>query len=292
MSGGYEVFKIRGIAIRVHGSLVFLGVMLAIIALGEGGSPADVGWRLMAPGVLFLTVLIHELGHAFTARAHGQVVKDVVLTPLGGAARLQGAVRSPVAEARVALAGPAANLVLAALAAGILLLQGQFDLESLKRIVTLDIQSGDLLIADPLRCILAFNLLLGTLNLLPAFPMDGGRILRALLWLSMGKLAATRIACRLGIWCAIGLFVSPFFVTGVQWWILPLVGLTLFLANVRERVMVEASEGVARMSMAFSMGTESAQAQAQSRAQPASQEEDDIIEVKGTSRVIDDKVIE
>ena len=244
MGTGYELFRVQHVAVRVHKSLVLLAILLGLLALSAGGTPAQVGLRLLAPLILFLTTLVHELGHAFTARRLGVAVHDVMLTPLGGAARLHGQVETPRLEGAIAAAGPVTNLTIAGLLYVAGLAFGRIEPGAFASLFDLGKDGAGLVNADPFRTALVFNLALGILNLIPAFPMDGGRIFRALLWTRLGKLIATRIACRIGMWFAAALILAPFFLNGAEWWVLVLVGFTIFGAALRERIAVEASEGL------------------------------------------------
>jgi Zn-dependent protease len=153
---------------------------------------------------IFGTVVLHELGHALTARRFGIRTRDITLLPIGGIARLERIPDVPRQELLVALAGPAVNLVLAALVLIVALGFSGADLGGM-----VDIFSGGLL-----GRFAGVNLWLAAFNLIPAFPMDGGRALRALLAESTDYVRATRIAARLGQGLAIlfalaGLFMNP-----------------------------------------------------------------------------------
>ncbi len=151
-------------------------------------------------GVLFflllnlsLCVLLHELGHALMARRFGATTKDIIITPIGGMARLVGMPKKPLQEFLISFAGPAVNLVIALLlAVAILLARGSLvpalRFEGLNQLPVI---------------LLWINLVLFLFNLIPAFPMDGGRMLRSLLARRMSYLRATVIAARLGQFSAL-----------------------------------------------------------------------------------------
>ena len=126
---------------------------------------------------VFGCVLLHELGHALMARRFGIQTRDITLYPIGGVARLERMPRAPGAELLIALAGPAVNFAIAA-ALLPLLIRGRDELVSLSSMLGLFLES-----------LLSVNLILGLFNLIPAFPMDGGRVLRALLSGWLGRAA-------------------------------------------------------------------------------------------------------
>lgn len=169
---------------RLHATfLLFLGWFALV-----GGSS---GLALMVG--LFACVLLHEFGHALTARRYGVGTRDITLYPIGGVAMLEGRLRARQ-ELWVALAGPAVNLVLAGgLLLGLRLANGRTF-------------PGEGVVSD----LAVSNLLMAGFNMIPAFPMDGGRVLRALLARWMPDLRATRIAAGVGQACAVGLFAAAF----------------------------------------------------------------------------------
>lgn len=203
MKWSWQVAEIRGVAVRIHATFVLLLAWIALSAWSEGGSMAalgGVGFALL----VFTIVVLHELGHATAARHYGIRTRDITLLPIGGVARLDRIPEEPRAELVIAIAGPAVNFALAAVLATVALGLGQ-------PLVPADPTQSEM----PLLARLVWiNLSLGTFNLLPAFPMDGGRMLRAILAMRMDHARATRIAARLGGTLAmalgfVGLFTSP-----------------------------------------------------------------------------------
>ncbi len=186
--------RIRGTAIRVHVTLVLLVAWYA----WQGWKLAGVGGavdQFLFLALLFLSVTLHEFGHITAARRYGIATPDVLLTPIGGIARMARMPSEPRQELVVALAGPAVTLAIAALlSGGIALFHGPAAL--------LPTTSGQV----PLWTAVAWtNIVLLAFNLLPAFPMDGGRVLRALLASRIGMVRGTRIAARIGQALALGL---------------------------------------------------------------------------------------
>ena len=146
--------------------------------------------------LLFLCVLLHEYGHALTARRYGIGTRSITLLPIGGLALLQSMPRDPRQEIVVALAGPAVNLAIAAVALLLIELAGRPGCAPRPR------SRGK---AGCCATLFAANLMLALFNLIPAFPMDGGRVLRAVLAMRIDRVRATRIAARVGQVLAVGL---------------------------------------------------------------------------------------
>ncbi len=156
---------------------------------------------------IFLCIVLHEYGHALAARRFGIDTKDILLTPIGGVARLEGMPEEPKGELIIALAGPAVNLVIASL---IFVASKAIGITSLNPDVD-DIMS---LIGHPLGfmyCIFWMNIFLLGFNLIPAFPMDGGRVLRALLSYKLDRVKATFVAHLVGRAFAIGFIIFAAF---------------------------------------------------------------------------------
>lgn len=155
--------------------------------------------------VLFLCVILHEYGHALTARKYGIKTRDITIYPIGGVARLERMPEKPIEELWVALMGPAVNVVIAAILFAALFLTG-----NLVPLTELGVASGSFL-----ERVMVVNISLVLFNLIPAFPMDGGRVLRAILAMRMDYVRATQIAAAIGQGMAfllgfIGLFSNPF----------------------------------------------------------------------------------
>lgn len=207
MNWSWRLGKIAGIDVYVHFTFLILLGWVAISHYTKSGSLADAAKGLAFILTLFAIVVLHELGHALAARKFGIATRDITLLPIGGVARLERMPDKPMQELIVALAGPAVNIVLAILL--YLWLRSGPGLQPTDEAVKV---SGHFL--DQLFWV---NLSLALFNLLPAFPMDGGRVLRALLALRMDYVKATQIAASIGQTIAmvlgfLGLFSNPFLV--------------------------------------------------------------------------------
>ncbi|HXE57816.1 MAG TPA: site-2 protease family protein [Gemmatimonadales bacterium] len=193
MTWTYRIARVAGTDIKVHATFLFL-IILALPALRHGGWPAFIE-QLLFFLALFLCILLHEFGHILMARRFGVRTPDVILLPIGGVARLERLPDAPKQEFLIALAGPLVTLAIA------LLLYGWTTLTA--RPTSLD----DLMALESVPFAVALmrvNVLLLAFNLLPAFPMDGGRLLRAVLSHRLGLVRATRIAAGIGQVVAIG----------------------------------------------------------------------------------------
>jgi len=184
-----RVGALSGIPIYLHVSwLIVFGLIAWTLASGyfpaeQPGLSAVSYWALglAASGLLFVSVLLHEFGHALVSRRHGLKIHSVTLFIFGGVARLKTEPQDSRTELQVALAGPFVSL---ALAAGLALLTGLMGLPPMLRAIA--------------RYLTTINLVVGVFNLVPAFPLDGGRVLRALLWSRLGKARATQAAAGAG----------------------------------------------------------------------------------------------
>jgi Zn-dependent protease/CBS domain-containing protein len=184
MSWSLPVFRVAGIQLRIHITFLLLIAWLAFGYYAQGGS-AVAASRVIFVLLLFLCVVLHEFGHAFAAKAFGINTPDITLLPIGGVARLERMPEEPVQELIIAVAGPLVNVVIAL---GLFVVGGAQGLFSRSTV------EGGSLIAQ----LLTINIMLVLFNLLPAFPMDGGRVLRALLATRMSYARATQVAATVG----------------------------------------------------------------------------------------------
>lgn len=192
----FTIGSYAGIPVKLHWSLGLLFLFLAyfgrvIINLDNQG----LAWFLILIFTLFLCVIFHEFGHALVAKKFGIQTKDIILSPIGGIARLERIPEKPKDEVIIALAGPLMNLLIACLILIVLLL--------ISHPISIPSDSYPQNIREFLRVAFWLNIILFVFNLIPAFPMDGGRILRALLRTKMDIMQATKIASRIGTGIAI-----------------------------------------------------------------------------------------
>ena len=207
MKWSWKLGKIAGIDVYIHTTFLLLIGFVGFSSWQQGGSLAAVVSGVGFILALFLCVVLHEYGHALTARKFGISTRDITLLPIGGVARLERMPEDPRQELWVALAGPAVNVFIAAFLSIVL-----FATNGLGGLFSIGISSSSFL-----SRLIAINITLVLFNLLPAFPMDGGRVLRALLSLRLEYSRATRIAATIGqgmavLFGIIGFFGNPFLI--------------------------------------------------------------------------------
>lgn len=179
--------RVAGIDVFLHWTFVFAPLALVVQSWYAENSIAMTGILLVLLCSVFGCVLLHEFGHAFAARYFGVKTKDIILTPIGGLARLVGMPKKPLHEFAITLAGPLVNVTISGLLAIYLGTIGPgFRLTS------------NLSVGDLPTFLFYINLFLFGFNLIPAFPMDGGRILRSILAIGMSFSQATLIAGSIG----------------------------------------------------------------------------------------------
>lgn len=239
MSWSFRIARIAGIEVKIHFTFLLLLGWFGLDYYRLGGLAAAVeGISFIL--LLFLCVLLHEFGHAMAARYYGIRTPDITLLPIGGVARLERMPSSPVQELVVAVAGPAVNVV-------IILLLGLFvgPFMGFRQLGALG--RPDASIA---QLLMAVNMMLVIFNLIPAFPMDGGRILRALLATQMSHARATVVAARVGQGVAV-LFVLWGIYTGN--YLLMFIALFVFMGAQQEALFARMQTVAAGMRVADCM---------------------------------------
>lgn len=204
MSNSTSLGKVYGIPIRVH---ITLWILLPIIAMNfaHGLGSNSLLWGLLAAVGLFASVALHELGHSIVAIHKGCRVREILLLPIGGVAQMEHLPSQPNDELQIAIAGPAVSMLLAIVFAGIGHLAHQAGMRSATVILTV---------------LGSINFILALFNLLPSFPMDGGRVFRAWMTPRVGRLEATRRAAKIGrvmaiIFGIIGVFQFNLFLIAI-----------------------------------------------------------------------------
>jgi Zn-dependent protease/CBS domain-containing protein len=193
-AGTLKGFSLFGVPVRLHFTFVLLVIFLVVTDLGSRQSSASYAVFLLG---LFASVLLHEIGHAVVGARFGVKTTEIIMFPIGGLSRMERMLR-PTEELWVSLAGPLVNLLISGAIFGYMFLQHQF----------VPIKMADLLQptdANALARLAYGNLVLAAFNLLPAFPMDGGRALRALLSYLRPEDQATRMAAWMGRMLAISM---------------------------------------------------------------------------------------
>jgi Zn-dependent protease/CBS domain-containing protein len=242
MKWSLKLGSYAGIPIYVHLTFFLLVGWLGMVHWTRGRSIeavfAGVGFIL----VLFACVLLHEFGHALTAKKYGIKTRDITLLPIGGVARLERMPENPIHELWVALAGPAVNVVISAA-----LFVWLFFTASLEPLKQLSVTTGSFV-----ERIMLVNIFLAVFNMLPAFPMDGGRVLRALLAMRTDYTSATQTAANVGqamafVFGFIGLFTNPF---------LLFIALFVWIGAAQEASMVQMRSSISGIPVKRSMLTD------------------------------------
>lgn len=241
MRWSWKLGSIAGIRIHIHATFLILLAWVGLIHYAADRSLAAAAVGVAFIVAIFATVVLHELGHALMARRFGIRTRDITLLPIGGVSRLERMPREPWREFLVAITGPSVNVALAAIILGALLLTNAplLPVDHLSR--------GQLFLAR----LLWANVALAIFNLLPAFPMDGGRILRAFLATSLDYTRATQIAASTGQMIALlfgflGLLFNP---------LLVFIALFVWLGAAEEAAMVQMTSALGGIPVSAAMIT-------------------------------------
>ena len=237
MKGALKLGRIAGIKIEVHWTFSLILIWVVFLDIQRGGNLSSAILNIVFILLLFVCVVLHELGHALTAKRFNIKTKGITLLPIGGVASLEKMPEKPGQELLVALAGPAVNVLIALMLVLVVPWREyvNMDAESLQQILSFP------RINTLLFYLLVANIMLVAFNMIPAFPMDGGRVLRALLSFGMDRRKATEIAATLGqmlavIFFVFGLLYNPFLI---------LIALFIFIGAYGENKMVKQSSLVA-----------------------------------------------
>ena len=241
MKWSWKVGSVAGIGLYVHATFLLLLAWIGVTAWLAGGSAAALDGIAFILA-LFACVVLHELGHALSARHFGIRTRDITLLPIGGVSRLERIPEDPRQEVWVSLAGPAVNVLIAGVLYAWLTLSHAW-----QPLGTLTMAGGPFL-----QRLLVVNVSLAVFNLLPAFPMDGGRVLRALLALRLDHVRATQIAAHIGqamalVFGLIGLLSNPF---------LLFIALFIWIGAAQEASMVQMRTALGGIPVSRAMLTE------------------------------------
>ncbi len=205
MKWSLKLLEVAGIGIYVHWTFLLLIGWIILAHVSAGDNVGVIVEGILFVIALFSCIVLHELGHALTARKFGVQTRDITLLPIGGVARLERIPEVPSQEFLIAIAGPAVNVAIAGILFTAAVLLGRFGQVSQVQIV-----GGSFLVK-----LMWVNVILVLFNLLPAFPMDGGRVLRALLATRMPRVRATHIAATVGQAIAILFALAGLMVPGM-----------------------------------------------------------------------------
>jgi Zn-dependent protease/predicted transcriptional regulator len=220
MKGSFKLGNITGIGVFIHWTFSILIAYIIFSSYHAGHDTGRIGWIILFVLSIFVIVFLHELGHALAAKRYGIKTSDITILPIGGVARLEKMPEKPMQEFVVAIAGPAVNIAIAGIIGFFITIPPANELQ-------LQLTGG----VNGTNFFLNFfvvNLFLSVFNLIPAFPMDGGRVLRALLSLKFQRHTATLVAARIGQILALGfifigfssnpflIFIGLFIILGAQ----------------------------------------------------------------------------
>jgi len=219
--------RVAGIQIFIHWTFLILIGWIVYINLKQGMGTIDIIWSVLFILTLFACVTAHELGHALAAKRYNIKTRNITLLPIGGLAQLESIPEKPKEELVVALAGPLVNIIIAV---------ALFPLIKISPNVIEEMDLARLSHHNFLFSLMVVNIWLAVFNMIPAFPMDGGRVFRALLSFKFERNVATRIAASVGQLLAvgfvfIGFFYNPFLV---------FIGVFIFLGAQAEAQFAEA----------------------------------------------------
>ncbi|AOW20679.1 site-2 protease family protein [Urechidicola croceus] len=231
MKGNLKLGSVFGIKVLVHWTFIFLIIWVVFSEISQGRNLESILYNIAFVIAVFLCVVLHELGHALTAKRYGIQTKKITLLPIGGIASLDKIPESPKHEFLVTIAGPLVNLIIA------LLLYFVIPVEYITNQNFTEIMHSmdDFTLRNFLFFLFIANIGLVVFNLIPAFPMDGGRIFRSILAMNMNRVKATSIASSVGqfiavVFLLIGLIYNP---------ILIFIALFIFLGAYGENKLVQ-----------------------------------------------------
>ena len=233
MGNSWRIATISGIPVRLHWTLGLFVMFFIWFAYHGSFDLSKAAYLLAFILCLFICILLHEFGHSLTAQRFGVKTKDIILSPIGGLARLESIPEDPIEELKITINGPMVNLVIAGILALIIAAIG-LDFNPGFNHGRIEIVGGNFL-----QWLLYMNIGVFVFNLIPAFPMDGGRILRSLLSIKLGRMRATFWASLIGKIFAV-LFVLYAAING--FFMLAIIGPFIFFLAGQEYQQVRLSE--------------------------------------------------
>jgi Zn-dependent protease/CBS domain-containing protein len=246
MGSSFKIGRAFGIDIKVHWTFFLLLAFFAYASYQGSGSLLNALVTTFVIVALFICVVLHEFGHALVAQSLGIGTHDITLLPIGGVARLKSLPERPMDEVKIAFAGPLVNVVLAPIFFGIAILLGASPLDPA------NILEGGDSIGEIFSYLGLINVALVVFNLIPAFPMDGGRVLRGLLASRLGPVRATDISSAVGQFFALGFFLVGLLSGN---FVLALIAVFIFFGATGEAQLVRQRELTRGLSVSDVMGT-------------------------------------
>jgi Zn-dependent protease/CBS domain-containing protein len=246
MGGAFKIGRFSGIDVRVHWTFFLLLAFFAFLGYQASGSLLGALTSTVTIVALFICVLLHEFGHSLVAQRLGIEIHSITLLPLGGVSNLESLPEKPADEVKITLAGPLVNVMLAPIFFGVGLLLG-----AVPRMPA-DLFMGIGSVGQFFFYLGYLNVVLAVFNLIPAFPLDGGRISRALLATRLGAVRATDISSAVG-----QLFAVAFFLIGLLGgnFLLALVAVFIYFGATGEAQMVRQQEKTHGLTVSDVMGT-------------------------------------
>jgi Zn-dependent protease/CBS domain-containing protein len=247
MGSSFKIGRAFGIDLKVHWTFFLLLAFFAFVSYQRSGSLANALITALVIVALFVCVVLHEYGHSLVAQRLGIEIEDITLLPIGGVARLKSLPTRPMDEVKIAIAGPLVNVVLAPIFFGVAFVLGSSPLDAANII-----EGGNNSLGQIFAYLGLINVALVVFNLIPAFPMDGGRVLRGLLATRLGAVRATDISSAIGQFFALGFFLIGLLGGNL---LLALVGVFIFFGASGEQQMVRHRELTRGLLVSDVMGT-------------------------------------
>jgi len=231
MSASLQLGRYAGIKVQIHWTFWLLFLFVGVLVFAGDGGLTDLFWHFAFIFALFFCVILHEFGHALTAKKYGIKTRSITMLPIGGVASLEEIPENPIEEFFIAVAGPLVNVVLAIL----LYFIAPVDQFIGQDPETLEEQLATITAGNFLFYLLIMNVALVLFNMLPAFPMDGGRIFRALLSMRFGRIKATQVASGMGKLMALIFFVFGLFYSVI----LAVIAVFIYFGAHSENIMIQ-----------------------------------------------------